>query len=494
MTMGGVAVPDRLSPIDASFLYLEDPRSAMHVGSVMVFAEPDGGLDVQRIVDFVAARIEAVPRYRQRVREMPARLSAPVWIDDAAFDLSYHVRRSALPKPGTDEQLEEFVGRVQGRHLDRSHPLWELYVVEGLCAAAPSDGPAPSGHRARFAIVTKTHQALVDGVNALDLGHLLLDDSPEPASDAPVSRMPSREPGDLELIARSVIEMVTSPRRLAQGVRGGLGDLAGVAKRVVRSAGGFAGTLLRTAASPAPTSPLNVVTGASRRVRLVSADLADFREIRDLAQRACGREAVAITLNDVVLAVITGALASWLASRGEPVHSGSTVRALVPISVAEGGHAVGMASNVHAAMVDLPIGEPNPRLRLERIAYQMRQQARPGQAVGASSIAGLAGFAPPTLHHLGARMGSAMSRRLFNVVIINAPGPQQPLYAAGARMLACYPVIPLVTGQALAIGLTSYDGTICIGLNADRGAIPDLDVLGDCLHEALRQLRLQAEE
>ncbi|MDO5712657.1 MAG: wax ester/triacylglycerol synthase family O-acyltransferase [Micrococcales bacterium] len=475
-----VAVPDRLSPLDASFLYLEDARSAMHVGSVMVFALPEAGLDLQRIVDLVAARIDAVPRYRQRVREMPAGLSAPVWIDDAAFDVSYHVRRSALPRPGSDDQLEEFVGRIQGRPLDRRHPLWELYVVEGLCDD-------------RFAIVTKTHQALVDGINALDLGHLLLDESPEGEPQPTVDRVSRREPGDLELIVRTVFELATSPRRMASTARRGVGDIAKVAGRVGHAAGGLAGTLLRTAASPAPTSPLNVVTGASRRVRLVQADLKDFRAVREAMPTPAGGVQLDITINDVVLAVVAGALALWLAGRGEPVHSGSTVRALVPISVADGGQAVGLVSGLHAAVVDLPVGETNPRVRLEGIAYQMRRQARPGQAVGAASIAGLAGFAPPTLHHLGARMGSAMSRRFFNLVILNAPGPQQPLYASGARMLAGYPVIPLAAGQALSIGLTSYDGSMCIGLNADRGAMPDLDVLGDCLIEALRELLAQVE-
>ena len=473
-----VAVPDRLSPLDASFLYLEDPRSAMHVGSVMVFAQPEGGLDLQRIVDLVASRIDAVPRYRQRVREMPAGLAAPVWIDDAAFDLSYHVRRSALPKPGTDEQLEEFVGRIQSRPLDRSHPLWELYIVEGLS-------------HDRFAIVTKTHQALVDGVNALDLGHLILDESEVGEVEARVERPPHREPGDLELIARSLFEVATSPRRLLASARRGFGDMAQVAGKVGQAAGGLAGTLLRTAASPAPTSPLNVVTGAPRRVRLVHADLADFRAVRDAMPTPAGGDRLDISVNDVVLAVVAGALAAWLAGRGEPVHSGSTVRALVPISVADGGQAVGLVNGVQAAVVDLPVGEPNPRVRLERIAYQMRRQARPGQAVGAESIVGLAGFAPPTLHHLGARLGSAVSRRIFNLVIINVPGPQQPLYASGALMLAGYPVVPLATGQALSIGLTSYDGTVCIGLNADRGALPDLDLLGDRLLDALEELRVQ---
>lgn len=465
-------VPDRLSAVDASFLYLEDARSAMHVGSVMVFEEPDGGVDVDSLIDLVAARIDEVPRYRQRVREMPVGIAAPAWIEDGAFDLAYHVRRSALPRPGNDEQLEEFVGRIQSRPLDRSHPLWEMYIVEGLA-------------QHRFAIVTKTHQALVDGINALDLGHLILDESPEPEPHVRVERVPRREPGDLELVARSVVELLTSPTRLAGRLRDGAADVARTAGRVVGAVGGVAGTLLRTAASPAPESPLNVVTGVNRRVCMVQVPLDSFRSVRDEMRASRGAGAADVSVTDSILAVISGALAAWLSTRGEPLHTGTIVRALVPISLGASAHPVGLVNDVHAAVIDLPVGEPNPHVRLERIAYQMRRQARPGQTVDAGSIAGLAGFAPPTLHHLGARMGSAMSRRFFNLVIINAPGPQQPLYAAGCRMVASYPVVPLAAGQALSIGLTSYDGTVCIGLLGDRGAMPDLDVLGECLLDTL---------
>lgn len=474
-----VGVPDRLNPVDASFLYLEDARSAMHVGSVMVFEEPDDVADAtdlhRRVVDLVSARIDEVPRYRQRVREMPLGVSAPVWIEDGAFDLSYHVRRSALPRPGTDEQLEEFVGRIQGRPLDRAHPLWELYIVEGLAGG-------------RFAIVTKTHQALVDGVNALDLGHLLLDETPDPEPHVRVERVPHREPGDLELIAHSLLELVTSPRRLAGRLTSGAGDVVRTAGRLAGTAGDLAGALARTAASPAPETPLNIVTGAARRVRMLQVPLEDFRAARDGLRELRGPDGPEISVTDAILAVITGALASWLAARGEPVHTGTTVRALVPISVGAGNHPVGIVNDVHAAVIDLPVGETNPHVRLERIAFQMRRQTRPGQAVEAASLAGLAGFAPSTLHHLGARLGSAMSRRLFNLVIINAPGPQHPMYAAGCHLVASYPVVPPAAGQALSIGLTSYDGTVCIGLLADRGAMPDLDVLAEALLYAVVEL------
>lgn len=477
-----VRVPDRLTAVDASFLYLENARSAMHVGSVMVFQAPPEGPDLQAIVELVAARIDEAPRYRQRVREVPIGLSAPVWIEDGHFDLSYHVRRSALPRPGTDSQLEEFVGRIQSRPLDRSHPLWEMYLVEGL-------------EDDRFAIVTKTHLALVDGVNALDLGHLILDETPEPAAHVPVERVPRREPGDLELIARSVVDLATSPRRLAGQLASGAGDVVRTAGRVLGTAGGVVGRLAKTAASPAPQSPLNIVTGASRRVRMVDLDLADLRLVRDTVAARGGTSQSArsagsvVSVTDVILTVVTGALSFWLAARGEPKHTGSIVRALVPVGVAASGNTVGMVSDVHAAIIDLPVGEPDPWVRLDRIAFQMRREMRTEDAVDAGTVAGLAGFAPSTLHHLGARLGSAMSRRFFNLVVINAPGAQQPMYAAGHRMLASYPVVPLAAGQALSIGLTSYDGVIGIGLNGDRGAMPDLDVISSCLGDAMAELR-----
>lgn len=464
---------DRLSSLDASFLYLEEPTTAMHVGSVMILQLDEAGLDYDRLVALVSARIGDLSRYRQRVRELPANISGPVWVDDAAFDLSYHVRRSALPRPGTDEQLAEVVARIQSRPLDRHHPLWEVYLVEGL-----EDN--------RCAIVTKTHQALVDGITAVDIGHLLLDENPDIEVPELTTWAPRREPSDLELVAEVVLGFARRPLTLLDRIRGGIGGVAGVAQKAVSNAGSLVTQVARTAASPAPSSALNTRVGAPRRFRMVHTDLADYRSVREAL--SSGGRPVDVSINDVALAVIAGALRTWLQSRGEPVHSATTVRAMVPVSIAEDSEPEGSANRVAACFVDLPIGEPNGRLRLERIAYQTRRQTSGARAVGASTIAGLAGFAPPTLHHLGARLGSAVSRRLFNLVITNVPGPQQPLYVAGARMIATYPVMPLALGQSVAVGLTSYDGEVFIGLNGDRASMSDLDVLGDSLIESLDDL------
>jgi len=470
-------VPDRLSLLDASFLYLEEPTTPMHVGSVALFEPPADGFDYEQLVALVSARIAYVPRYRQRVRVVPGRLANPVWVDDEDFDITYHVRRSALPRPGTEEQLLELVARVQSRQLDRTRPLWEVYLVEGL-----ADGG--------FAIVTKSHQALVDGVNAVDISQVILDDSPETPEGPTDTWKPAHEPSDLELVAGALADVVRSPGDAADRLRGGLVDVRATAGRMLGQLGHLASTAARTAARPAPTSPLNAVIGEQRVYAVAATSLDAHRAVRERHSRR-GSE---LTVNDVVLATVAGALRTWLLTRGEPVVPATVVRALVPVSVHDqeaghasvGGHRAG--NNVAAFVVDLPVGEPNPAVRLHQIAYSMRAHAEAGHAVGAQALVGIAGFAPPTLHSLGARVASAVSRRLFNLVVTNVPGPQHPLYAGGARMLASYPVMPLAKGQAVSIGLTSYDGGAYYGVNGDRDAMPDVDVLAGCLVDSLTEL------
>jgi diacylglycerol O-acyltransferase / wax synthase len=468
-------VPDRLTALDASFLYLEEPTTAMHVGSVAVFEPPEDGFDYEQLVMLVSARIAYVPRYRQRVRTVPGRLANPVWVDDEDFDVTYHVRRSALPRPGSDDQLAELVARVQSRPLDRSRPLWEVYLVEGLA-------------RGRFAIVTKTHQALVDGVNAVDIGQVILDDSPEPADVPTDTWKPAKEPTDIELLVGAVADAVRSPGGALEAFEGSAKDVRATAGRMLGQLGHVLSAAARTATRPAPTSPLNVEIGEQRRWATAATSLEDHRKVRARHSRNGQRE---LSVNDVVLATVAGALRAWLLTRGESVVPATVVRALVPVSVQadeeQPSHRVG--NRVKAFVVDLPVGEPNPAVRLHQIAYSMRAQTEAGEAVSADALAGIAGFAPPTLHSLGARVASAASRRLFNLMVTNVPGPQHPLYAGGARMLASYPVMPLAKGQAVSIGLTSYDGGVYYGVNGDRDAMPDIGVLAQCLVEALAELR-----
>src|SRR4051812_33734366 len=296
--------PPRLSAVDASFLYLERPRTPMHVGAVAVFETPTGGpsrrsaggVDYERLVETVERRLSTVPRYRQRGRRVPGDLARPGWVDDGDFDIAFHVRRSALPRPGTTAQLTELVARLMSRPLDADRPLWEMYVVEGL-----ADG--------RFAVITKTHQAMVDGVTTVDIGQVLLDPTPDPVEPPDRLWMPRPEPSDVQLVAEAVAEAVARPAEIAETVRHAAGDVVTGVSRLARGAG----TLVRTVAFGgrlAPGTPLNVEVGTQRRFAVARGDLAAYRAVRDT--HGC-------TVNDVVLTVVTGALRTWLLSRGEPV-------------------------------------------------------------------------------------------------------------------------------------------------------------------------------
>jgi WS/DGAT/MGAT family acyltransferase len=458
-------VADRLNALDASFLYIEGPTTPMHVGSVAIFQAPDRGFDHDRLVALISARIAYVPRYRQRLRSIPGRLGNPVWVDDENFDVAYHVRRSALPRPGTDAQLRELVGRIMSRPLDRSRPLWEVYLVEGLQGG-------------RVAILSKTHHALVDGISAVDIGQVLLDVTPEPRDDSPAAWRPAREPRGAELMVGALADVFLSPKAVVGAVKSTVSDTSRAGTSLAKSATGLLSAAWNVARPP-ETTPLNVEIGEQRRFGMAATDLDDYKAIR----KAHGG-----TINDVVLAVVTGALREWMQLRGETVTARTTVRAMVPVSVRTDDDRV-YGNRVASFLVDLPVGEPHPVLRLNRISYDMAQHKQSNQMVGAEALVGLAGFSPPTLHSIGARMASQLSRRVYNLVVTNVPGPQFPLYAAGAPMIGAYPVVPLAKGQALSIGATSYNGGMFYGLNVDRDAMPDVDELAQFLVQALAELK-----
>ncbi|NLX00742.1 MAG: wax ester/triacylglycerol synthase family O-acyltransferase [Actinomycetales bacterium] len=472
---------DRLASLDASFLYMEDATTPMHVGSVLVFGPPSedsaGQLDFDEIVAIVAERLSSSPRYRQVVRHVPGRIAPPVWVDDTRFDLSYHVRRSALPKPGDRRQLGEFVARVQSRLLDRTRPLWEIYVLEGL-----EDGG--------FAIITKAHHALVDGVNARDIGELIVEETPKDDRDGPISSprlwRPRPAPSDFSLVKDALAEGVRRPRYVVDAVRGGLDEVRTAVGKVGAGLGDMGSALMRASANPAPPSPLNRTIGEARRFVMVDTDLDDYRTIRKQLPR--GNFAEDVTTHDVILATITGALRIWMLTRGEPVRSGTTVRALVPVTVEDDDDPSDAKARIDVGLVDLPVGEPSAAMRLHQIAFAMRQQVESGRAVGARRLSNVAAFGAPTMHAVASRAGSAFSRRLFNVSITNVPGPQEPRYVGGAQLRAAYPVMPLAKGQALSIGLTSYNGRVCYGLNADRDSMKDLFVIGEAIPDALEEL------
>ena len=456
---------ERLSQLDVSFLYMETSTTAMHVGGVAIFQPPEQGFDHDGLLTLIAQRIALVPRYRQKLQQVPGRLANPVWVDDQDFDVAYHVRRSALPAPGGRDQLRELVGRLQSRQLDRSRPLWEIYLVEGLADD-------------QVAIITKTHHAMVDGLAAIDIGTVILDATPEPRAVAADDWTPAEAPSPGELVAGAVLDYWLRPTQALEAATAALQDAQATAHKVAALAGGvLAG--VRTISRPAPPSPLNVKIGGHRRFAMAATDLDDYKRVRKF---------YGTTINDVVLATVAGALRSWLMSRGEPVTAGSTVRAMVPVSVRAPQAQIAVGNHISSYFVDLAVGQPDPAVRLRRVSREMRGHKESGQAVGADALVQMSGFAPPTVHALGARLVSSATRRLFNLVVTNVPGPQFALYAAGAQMMEMYPVVPLAKGQALAIGLTSYNGAVYFGLNSDRDAMPDVDLVASLLTESLAEL------
>jgi WS/DGAT/MGAT family acyltransferase len=455
----------RLSALDVSFLYMETPTTPMHVGGVCEFEPPADGFDYERLCELISQRIGLVPRYRQKVKPVPGRIANPVWVDDEDFDVTYHVRRSALPKPGTREQLKDLVARLQSRPLDRNRPLWEIYLVEGL-------------EGGRVGIVTKTHHAMVDGVSAVDIGTVILDSEPTPREVPEDDWKARKEPGLLSLVTGAVLEIATRPTAVLETARSAITDVRATADKVAEVAGGVL-SQAKLLARQAPETPLNVPIGEQRRFGMAVTDLADYKRVR---------QAHGGTINDVVLATVSGALRTWLLTRGEKVRPTTVVRAMVPVSVRVDAERGELGNRVASYFVDLPVGEGSAVMRLHQVSFAMRGHKESGAAVGADALVALTGFAPPTIHALGARTASVMTRRLFNLVVTNVPGPQFPLYAAGARMLSMYPVVPLAKNQAVSIGLTSYDGGVYYGLNADRDAMPDVDVLAACIEESLSEL------
>ncbi|WP_369805123.1 wax ester/triacylglycerol synthase family O-acyltransferase [Pseudonocardia sp. MH-G8] len=464
---GGVV--DRLSPLDASFLFAEHRTAAMHVGAVMTFAPPaDGPFDPDAFTALIGHRLALVPRYRQKVREVPGGLGLPVWVDDPEFDLAFHVRRSALPAPGTEEVLLDLVGRLLARQLDRSRPLWEVYLIEGM-----TDG--------RFAVVTKSHHAMVDGLASMDIGAVLLDRTPQPRETPADEWQPAPEPSAVELAASAAAHALRRPRDVLDAAGRALSDVREAVSVVGRTVDGVLAAG-RSAAATRPVQPLNAATGQQRRYGMTRTALADHRAVR----KAHGG-----TVNDVILAVVAGALRRWLISRGEPLTVDTAVRAMVPVSVrarARGGTDVPAGNSISAYLVDLPVTEEDPLARLAVLRDAMEVHKRGGHAVAASTLMRLVGLAPPIVHSLGARLASQYSSNFYNVLVTNVPGPPRPLYAMGARMLDMFPVVPLAGGQAVAVGITSYDGGVHYGLTADRDALPDVDVLAAVLADALAEL------
>lgn len=467
---------ERLSSLDASFLYIENSQTPMNIGSVSIFQPSEGGFEHETLVKLIKARLAFVPRYRQRVKEIPFGIFRPVWVDDTAFDVSYHVRRSALPKPGNGEQLDELVARLMSRPLDRSRPLWEMYLIEGLSGG-------------RFAIVTKSHEALVDGLAALDISQVILDTEPQALVGPPDSWRPAAEPSAIELMSASVTEVFAHPTAAAELVVSTASEAFTGAQSVVGSAVSGATEAIYDLVSLArfrTRSPLKAKLGAQRRFVSVDVDLDELREVR---KSASALTAQSISVNDIILTVLTGALRSWLIRRDGLPSGQDRFNALVPVSLDSKVEEPTLGGSVNAYVIELPVAQFEPIDRLMRVVEQMSDLDPMGEFLGARAIIDIAGFGPASVHALGARMASTLTRRAYDVTITNVPGPQHALYAAGSQMLASYPCVPLVPGQALSIGLTSYHGSLCIGLMADRDALEDLDVIAASIRDSIVGLR-----
>lgn len=454
---------ERLSSADVSFFYLEGRTTPQHVGGLAVFAPLANGFDYDRLVRLLEERISLVPRYRQKLRPIPGHLAHPVWVDDPNFDITYHVRRSALPSPGTEAQLLEFCARILSRPLDRARPLWEMYLLEGL-----ADG--------QVAIVTKTHHSMLDGLGSIDIAQVILDSSPEPRRTVEALWMPEPEPSAKELVLDALTRAACRPAAVFDALRLGIGHARVSNRRQVPALGHAVSTavaLLR----PASPTPLKAKIGLQRRIAVARTRLEDYQQVRTIR---------GATVNDVVLATVAGALRGWLLQRGQALAPALTVRALVQGSVSDSEQTG--ANRVAARRVTLPVGEASPLRRLELIGGASAEHKGSGRRGNADILVTLSGFAPPTLHAVGARAAHRLARRMFSLAVTDVPGPQQPLYAAGARMTQMFPILPLGTGQAVSIGLTSYDGGVFYGVNGDRDAMPDVALLATLLEESLAEL------
>jgi WS/DGAT/MGAT family acyltransferase len=452
---------DRLSAVDASFLAQEGRSSHMHVGAVLLFEGPPPAH--AELVAHVEARLHLVPRYRQKLAVPRLEMGRPLWIDDPRLNIYYHVRHTALPAPGSIEELRLLAGRIFSQRLDRSKPLWEIWLVQGL-----SDN--------RFALITKTHHAMVDGVSGVDLATVLFDLGPVPQTvqpDEPWVAHP--EPSDVELVAEGVKGLVRTPFDVAGRALGLLRDPGG-ALRGAREAAEGIGEVVWAGLNPAPETPLNVPIGPHRRVRWVQSRLDDFKEIKN---------ALGGTVNDVVLAVVTGALRRWLRLRGVRTE-GLELRALVPVSIRAEHERGALGNRIVVMRGPLPVYCEDPLSCLARVREAMAGIKESKQALGAEVITQLENFAPPTLLAQASRLN--FSTRLFNLIVTNVPGPQFPLYLLGRELEELVPIAFLPENHAVAIAIMSYNGRLDFGLLADYDAMPDLDDLALFLEDSLVEL------
>jgi diacylglycerol O-acyltransferase len=458
---------DRLTAVDASFLTNESTSSHMHVGAILIFEGPPP--KYVDLVEHVRGRLALVPRFRQKLVVPPLEAGRPLWADDVNFNLTYHIRHTALPEPGGEEELKRLAGRVFSQQLDRSKPLWELWLAQGL-------------ERDRFAILTKTHHAMVDGISGVDIGTVLFDLEPVP-EPAAVSDdwVPQREPGTTELVARGISDAVAIPVKAAERAIDAVRRPETAARRAVEALEGLS-EIVTAFADPAPDVPLNQPIGPHRRYVWERSELATFKKIKD---------ALGGTVNDVVLAVVTGAVRDWLHNRSIRTE-GLELRALVPVSIRNEDERGDLGNRIALMRGPLPVYVEDPVRRLRTISQAMEGLKRSKQALGAEVISRFNDFAPPTLLAQASRIN--FSTRLFNMIVTNVPGPQIPLYVLGRELEEVFPVAFLPQNHTLAVAIMSYNGKLGFGLLADYDSMEDIDFLANALHDSLAELERAATD
>ena len=452
---------DRLTGLDASFLHLEKDGAHMHVASTTLFEGP--APEYTEFRDHIASRLHLVPRFRQKLRFVPFGQGRPIWVDDPRLNLGYHVRHTSLPAPGSEDQLRKLASRIFAQQLDRSKPLWELWLVEGV-------------EGGRFAIVGKTHHAMVDGVSGVDITTVLFDVEKEPVNPIGPDEewVPQPEPSTAQVLGESLVERAISPReivrtarRVARGPRRALRS----ATDMLAAAGSFA-----WAGIHAPDTPFNAEIGPHRRFAWVHAPLSHFKQVKD---------ELGGTVNDVILAAVTGALRRYMRARGQSTD-GLEIKAMVPVSIRTAEQKGALGNQVSAMMAPLPVWCDDPVRRLRLITQAMGDLKSSKQAMGASLMTRMADFAPTTITGQAARLQSR--QRFFNLVVTNVPGPQFPLYLLGRRMERVFPMVPLAKNQAVCVGIMSYDGQVNFGLIGDYDSMSELDDLAEDLQASVAEL------
>jgi WS/DGAT/MGAT family acyltransferase len=440
---------ERLSALDSSFLVLETPSTLMHVGATAIFelgplAVPGGGVDIERITDYIQSRLHKIPRYRQRLAYIPLE-HHPVWVDDDRFNLHYHLRHTSLPHPGDERQLKRLAARINSQELDRGKPLWETWIVEGLGGG-------------RFAMVTKTHHCMIDGVSGVDLLSVLLTATPRVPQEEPVRWIPRPAPTPMTLLRDEMLQRVQAPLGFASRLLREPEVVVSEIRDGLEAVAETIGAAMRLASD----TPFNQPVGPHRRFDWLATDIAAIREIKDH---------LGGSLNDVVLATVAGAVRSFLQRRGVTLAD-VDFRVFVPVSLRKAEERGGLGNRVAGWIVDLPIAERDPRKRLGRIHEATAGLKGSRQARGSEILTEVMDWTGSAVLTLAMRLASQASP--FNMVVTNVPGPPTPLYLLGARMIEVYPLVPLFVNHALGIALFSYDGKLHWGFNADWDAIPDL--------------------